>query len=73
MSAHCGHDHSISATGPAARRALWAALVINATMVIVELSAGVLGGSVGLQADAADFFTAEFMMADVAKRGLQIG
>ena len=56
MSAHCGHDHSISATGPAARRALWAALVINATMVIVELSAGVLVGSVGLQADAADFF-----------------
>ena len=56
MSARCGHDHSVSGTGPAARRALWAALVINAGMVVVELSAGVLGGSVGLQADAADFF-----------------
>ncbi len=56
MSAHCGQDHCVSGTGPAARRALWAALVINAGMVVVEVSAGVLGGSVGLQADAADFF-----------------
>lgn len=56
MSAGCGHDHTVSATGPAARKALWAALVINAVMVVVELSAGVLGESVSLQADAVDFF-----------------
>ena len=56
MSAHCCHDHHVSGTGPAARRALWAALIINASMVVVEVSAGVLSGSVGLQADAADFF-----------------
>lgn len=37
------------------RRALTAALVINATMFIVEMAAGVWGKSVALQADAVDF------------------
>jgi cation diffusion facilitator family transporter len=38
------------------RRALWFALVINATMFAVEIVSGWQGGSVSLLADAVDFF-----------------
>ena len=44
--------------GPATgsyRRVLWAVLVINASMFVVEMFAGVWGKSVALQADALDF------------------
>ena len=37
------------------RRALWAVLAINVTMFVIEMSAGVWGKSVALQADALDF------------------
>ncbi|MGH6660666.1 MAG: cation transporter, partial [Rhodospirillales bacterium] len=37
------------------RRALTAALAINATMFVVEMAAGLWGKSVALQADAVDF------------------
>jgi Co/Zn/Cd efflux system component len=37
------------------RRLLWAALVINAVMLAVEVGAGVAAGSAALQADALDF------------------
>ncbi len=37
------------------RRALWAALIINFSMFLLEIIAGVLAGSVSLQADALDF------------------
>tara|TARA_R110002110_G_scaffold187490_1_gene395056 strand:- start:1 stop:657 length:657 start_codon:yes stop_codon:yes gene_type:complete len=37
------------------KRALWAVIAINATMFLVEMSAGVLSGSQALQADALDF------------------
>lgn len=37
------------------RRALWAALVINFSMFLLEIIAGVMAGSVSLQADALDF------------------
>ena len=37
------------------RRVLWAVLVINASMFVVEMFAGVWGKSVALQADALDF------------------
>ena len=51
------HDHEVSFTGdnPAYRRALWAVIVINATMFIVEIAAGFKAGSQALQADALDF------------------
>ncbi len=64
MSAHCNHDHahdhshgSVANASPAYRRVLWAALVINAAMVIIEIAAGVSAGSVSLLADALDFFS----------------
>jgi Co/Zn/Cd efflux system component len=38
------------------RRVLWAVLAINATMFLVEIGAGLAGGSASLQADALDFF-----------------
>jgi Co/Zn/Cd efflux system component len=38
------------------RRVLWAVLVINAAMFLVEVGAGVAAGSASLQADALDFF-----------------
>jgi Co/Zn/Cd efflux system component len=37
------------------RRVLWAVLVINASMFMIEMTAGVWGKSVALQADALDF------------------
>ena len=61
MSASCSccHDHGPSDAnrGSAAyRRVLWAVLLINATMFLVEIGAGVASGSASLQADALDFF-----------------
>ncbi len=53
-----GHHHHHADPGPGDRhyrRALWAVLVINLTMFFVEASAGLLGSSVALQADALDF------------------
>ena len=38
------------------RRVLWAALAINAGMLLVEIGAGLAAGSASLQADALDFF-----------------
>jgi Co/Zn/Cd efflux system component len=40
---------------PAYRRVLWAVLMINAAMFLVEIAAGVAAGSASLQADALDF------------------
>ena len=74
MSAHCSHhdhaDHS-HAAGPSSadprwRRALWIALVVNATMFAVELAAGWTSGSVSLLADAVDF------AGDAANYGLSL-
>jgi Co/Zn/Cd efflux system component len=61
MSASCSccHDHGASDPNQgngAYRRVLWAVLVINATMFLVEIGAGVAAGSASLQADALDFF-----------------
>lgn len=55
---HHDHDHSHHhATGnsPAYRRVLWVALVLNAAMAVVELTAGSVAGSLALWADSADF------------------
>lgn len=49
-------DHHMPAPGaPGYRRVLWAALVINGVMFVVEGGAGLAAGSVALQADALDF------------------
>lgn len=57
MSACCGHDHGgMKPTDPSVRRVLWFALVVNAVMFVVEMTAGLSGKSVSLQADAVDFF-----------------
>jgi Co/Zn/Cd efflux system component len=45
---------------------VWAALLINAAMFFVEMTGGLVGHSVGLQADAVDFF------GDAANYGLSL-
>jgi Co/Zn/Cd efflux system component len=48
-------DPGDAATRVVERRALWIALVVNATMFVVELVAGARADSSSLQADALDF------------------
>ena len=60
MSDSCG-SHGCAHTPPATqspryRRVLWAALLINAVMFVVELAGGMRADSVSLLADAVDFF-----------------
>jgi Co/Zn/Cd efflux system component len=54
---HHGHHHHHHSPGnsPAYRRVLWVALVLNAAMAAVELTAGWQSGSLALWADSADF------------------
>ncbi|MDB5751776.1 MAG: putative Co/Zn/Cd cation transporter [Ramlibacter sp.] len=55
---HHGHSHgieSLAGAPPGYRRVLWIALVVNATMFLLEIGAGVASGSVSLLADAIDF------------------
>ena len=58
MSAHCCSAPACPSTppDPRYRKALWAALVINALMFVVEIGASWTSGSVSLLADAIDFF-----------------
>lgn len=56
MPAHC-HSHTTpDSVDPRYRRILWIALILNALMFVVELTAGLTSGSVSLLADAIDFF-----------------
>jgi len=56
MSAHCCHNEPVAKhMSPAYRRVLWLALIINALMFAVEISAGLRAGSVALLADSLDF------------------
>jgi cation diffusion facilitator family transporter len=59
MSAHCTHHETPKPEAlvnlPRYRRILWAALVLNAAMFVVELAAGFTSGSLSLLADAIDF------------------
>jgi Co/Zn/Cd efflux system component len=57
MPAHCCSAPSCAppAVDPRFRKALWVALVLNAIMFIVELSASWTSGSVSLMADSVDF------------------
>lgn len=67
MSADC-HDHAskASANDPRYRKVLWIALVVNAGMFFIELSAGFSAGSASLLADAIDF------AGDAANYGLSL-
>ena len=58
MSAHCCHDHpphQFHGASSAYRRTLGVVAAANAAMFLVEASAGLLAGSLALQADALDF------------------
>lgn len=55
MGSCCGDNVGFDGTSRRYRRALWAVIVINATMFLVEMGAGALSGSRALQADALDF------------------
>ncbi|MBX9912340.1 MAG: cation transporter [Pseudomonadaceae bacterium] len=56
MSAHCCHTEPVAKhMSPAYRRVLWLALIINAGMFAIEISAGLRAGSVALLADSLDF------------------
>lgn len=55
-SSPCGLSEPASAD-PVYRRILWVALVVNAGMFGIEIAAGVVAGSVSLQADALDFLS----------------
>lgn len=56
----CHHDAHASAPAPGnarLRRVLWAALIINLAMFLVEIFSGMHAGSQSLLADAIDFFS----------------
>jgi Co/Zn/Cd efflux system component len=60
------HHHAGPSNSPAYRRVLWVALILNAAMALVELTAGSVAGSLALWADAADF------VADAANYGISL-
>lgn len=51
----CSGNPRFDGLDPAYKRVLWAVIVINAAMFLIEMSAGKLAGSQALQADALDF------------------
>lgn len=55
MSGCCGNDAKFDGVSEQYRRRLWIVIAINATMFLVEMSAGRLAQSQALQADALDF------------------
>jgi Co/Zn/Cd efflux system component len=52
---HCLVDADRHRGDPRYRRVLWIVLAINASMFAIEVAAGLVSGSVSLQADALDF------------------
>ena len=50
MSAGCGHHVDTTEITRSLKRVLWAVLIINAAMFVVEISAGVFSGSVAKEA-----------------------
>lgn len=51
----CAGNPRFDGLNPAYKRILWAVILINAAMFVIEMSAGKLAGSQALQADALDF------------------
>src|ERR1700722_18333188 len=66
MSDDCCVPSSPEPTDRRYRWVLWAALVINGTMFLLEIVTGLMAGSVSLQADALDF------LGDVANYGISL-
>ncbi len=73
MACSCHEDHceiteerQTQLSNPKWRRALWIALILNAVMFVVELTAGLKAGSVSLLADSIDF------AGDAANYGLSL-
>jgi Co/Zn/Cd efflux system component len=66
MSVHCCAPENPELSDTRYRRLLWVALIINGTMFLIEVIAGLMAGSVSLQADALDF------LGDVANYGISI-
>ncbi|MBP1850164.1 cation transporter [Rhizobium halophytocola] len=67
MSGCCGQDHGpFDGMSVGYRRRLWAVIVLNAALFVVEMTAGQLAGSQALKADALDFF------ADAVTYGLSL-
>ncbi len=56
MSGCCGHDGTFDGTSISFKRRLWAVIILNAVMFVVEMTAGHFSKSQALQADALDFF-----------------
>ena len=67
MSSNCCASTSAPMIDPRWRMALWIALSVNATMFIIELTAGEMADSRSLQADALDFF------GDAANYAISLG
>jgi Co/Zn/Cd efflux system component len=70
----CCHESACSSAAPTVpldspgwRRALWAALIVNAGFFLVEILAGAAAGSAALQADALDF------LGDAANYAISLG
>ena len=63
----CAADKADHTNSPAWCRALWIALAVNGLMFAAELTAGLLGGSKALQADALDF------LGDAANYAISLG
>lgn len=55
MSGCCGHDAKFDGVSNDYKRRLWIVIALNATMFIVEMTAGHYARSQALQADALDF------------------
>ena len=55
MAGCCGHDVKFEGVSDEYKRRLWIVIALNATMFVVEMSAGHLAQSQALQADALDF------------------
>ena len=68
MSAHHHHHPTTAdnANSPRYRKVLWAALVINLVMFVIEIGAGFKSGSTSLLADAIDF------LGDAANYGVSL-
>ena len=66
MSACCQKETRFDGTSRGFRRVLWIVIALNAAMFVVEITAGLAGQSMALQADALDF------LGDAATYGLTL-
>ena len=55
MAGCCDNNVKVDGFSAAYKRALWAVIAINASMFVIEMTAGMFAGSQALKADALDF------------------